>query len=65
MALFVTVQGGDLQWLVGRVLEGVALENKGMYQQILSKWRKNQTDLIMLKANSISRTRNQRYNYYS
>ena len=49
MALFVTVQGGDLQWLVGRVLEGVALENKGMYQQILSKWRKNQTEVHQLE----------------
>ena len=40
--LFLSVQGGDLQWVFGRILEGVALEDIRVYLQILSKWRKNQ-----------------------
>ena len=27
------------KWVVGRILEGAALEDKGVYQQMLSKWR--------------------------
>ena len=27
------------QWVVGRILEGAVLEDKRVYQQMLSKWR--------------------------
>ena len=30
----------DGQWVVGSVLEGAALEDKRVYQQMLSKWRR-------------------------
>ena len=43
--LFISVQGRDLQWFVGTVLQGATLNDKRMYQQVLSKWRKNQDQL--------------------
>ena len=32
------------QWVVGRIIEGIALKDKRMYQQILSKWRSTEVD---------------------
>ena len=32
------------QWVVGRILEGAALEDKRAYQQMLSKWRSTAVD---------------------
>ena len=35
------LQKDGRQWVVGRILEGAALEDKRVYQQMLSKWRSN------------------------
>ena len=35
----VVLQEDGGQWVVGRILEGAALEDKRVYQQMLSKWR--------------------------
>ena len=32
------------QWVVGKILEGEALEDKRVYQQVLSKWRSTAVD---------------------
>ena len=32
------------QWVVGRILEGAALEDKAVYKQMLSKWRSTAMD---------------------
>ena len=43
--LFHTVlQEDGGQWVVGRILEGAALEDKTVYQQMLSKWRSAAVD---------------------
>ena len=33
------------QWVVGRILEGTALEDKREYQQMVSKWRSTAVEL--------------------
>ena len=38
------LQEDGWQWVVGRILEGTALEDKRVYQQILSKWRSTAVD---------------------
>ena len=35
----VVLQEDGGQWVVGRILEGAALEDKREYQQMVSKWR--------------------------
>ena len=35
----VVLQEDSEQWVVGRILEGADLEDKRVYQQMLSKWR--------------------------
>ena len=35
----VVLQEDGGQWVVGRILEGAALEDKTVFQQMLSKWR--------------------------
>ena len=41
-AVLQELDGG--QWVVGRIFEGAALEDKGVYQQMLSKWRSAAVD---------------------
>ena len=40
----VVLQEDGGQWVVGRILEGAALEDKRVYQQILLKWRSTAVD---------------------
>ena len=39
----------DGQWVVGSVLEGAALEDKRVYQQMMSKWRTVDQGVIQLE----------------
>ena len=36
-------------WVVGMTLEGAALEDKRVYQQMLSKWRSTEVDRGMIQ----------------
>ena len=44
--LSLSAQEDSGQWVVGKILEGAALDDKRVYQQMCSKWKRTAVDQL-------------------